>query len=160
MGLAIVLCLAGCVTARGDLTRVNNGKPDLPAIRLQQYGYMVGKWMGEATTDDGLFRRELVEHNADGTYRDTFRTYHKDGSYEESVEVGEWGISGNIYFTLMKGWMVDGEFRPSDAMDPSFDDAYTIIELTDKLIRYKSVETGDEYVDHKVDADYILPEKP
>lgn len=76
------------------------------------------------------------------------------------MEVCEWGISGDINFTLTKGWLHDGEFVPTDPSDPNYSDAYVITELTDKLFKYRHVETQTEFTDHKVSDDYVLPERP
>lgn len=114
---------------------------------------MVGKWLGEARTDDDKLRLTLVERSANGTYRITFRTY--DGNdYEESVEVGLWGLSGPVYFTIMRGWMTGGGFAPADTTQAYFYDAYEVISLDQVSFDYRSLETGNRFGVQRVGNDF------
>ncbi len=158
-GAATLLALAGCVSAPAGKT-LDLAKPITTASQQQRHDYLVGAWLEESRNSEGELQRELAEHSADGKCKETFRIYHKDGSYDEDVEVCEWGISGDIYFTLTKGWLHDGQFAPADPTDPNYSDAYVITELTDTLFKYRHVETRNEFTDHKVPDDYVLPEKP
>src|SRR5690606_40558773 len=56
----------------------------------------------------------LPIYQADGTYQLTVRDYSLDGSYLQQVEVGQWGISGPVYFTIMKGWQDGPRFKPAN----------------------------------------------
>lgn len=114
---------------------------------------MVGKWLGEIRTEDGKLRVTLSERSENGTYRITFRNY--DGSrYDESIEVGLWGISGPVYFTIMRGWMTGGEFKPADTTQAYFYDAYSIISLDERSFEYESVETTTRYSVRRVGNDF------
>ncbi len=153
--LSAVVVMAGCTMATtatepGDVIDAH-AKPS--ASEQERRDLMVGKWLGEAPMDGGRSRVALAERNNNGTYRITFRMY--DGaSYEESVEVGLWGIAGPTYFTLMRGWMVDGEFRPSDASQAYYSDAYRIDQLDATTFAYRSVKTGTRYVNRRVGDDF------
>ena len=159
IGSSALLALVGCVSAPGGRP-LDLAKPVTSASQQQRHDYLVGTWLEESVNSEGEVQRELAQHGADGRCQETFRIYHKDGSYDDDVEVCEWGISGNIYFTLTKGWLRDGEFAPADPSDPNFSDAYVITELTPTLFKYRHVETQSEFTDHKVADDYVLPEKP
>ena len=114
---------------------------------------MVGKWLGESGSDDEKLRLTLVERRENGTYTLTFRTY-EGRNYEEAVEVGLWGISGPVYFTIMRGWMTAGRFSPSDTTRAYYYDAYKIIRLDNTAFEYQSVETGNRFVNRRVGDDF------
>src|SRR3546814_1959176 len=79
----------------------------------------VGRWYGEEPEPGGITRRWVVDAFPDGVFRITFRFYDADGSYREQVEVGEWGISGPVYFLSTKGWVDDGTFLKADTRNRS-----------------------------------------
>ena len=114
---------------------------------------MIGKWLGESKTTDGELRLALVERRENGTHSITFRLY--DGSsYEESVEVGLWGMSGGVYFTIMRGWMTGGRFEPSDSTRAYYYDAYEIVRLDGTTFEYRSMETGNRFANRRVGDDF------
>ena len=115
---------------------------------------MVGKWLGESKNRKGNLRLSLIERNENGTYRITFRMYQDDRDYEESVEVGLWGISGQTYFTIMRGWMIDGKFEPSDSTRAYYYDAYRISSLSAVSFEYESLETGNRFSNRRVGDDF------
>ena len=146
----VVLLTAGCATSAGPASM-----PDTKAWSTdaqQQRDLMVGKWLGEVSGNDGL-RLTLIERNDNGTYRLTFRTY-KGNDYEESVEVGLWGISGSIYFTVMRGWIIDGEFVPADSTRAYFYDAYKVSNLDATSFEFKSLDSDNRYTNRRVGDDF------
>jgi len=86
------------------------------------------------------------------------RTYNQNGGYRDHVEVGDWGISGNIYFTTVRGMIKNGGFYRVNKIDPYGHDAYKIIRLTKNRFEYEHVSTGNRYVLTKADADFQLPD--
>src|SRR3546814_1723567 len=70
-------------------------------------------------------------------FRITFRFYDADGSYREQVEVGEWGISGPVYFLSTKGWVDDGTFLKADTRNGELYDAYKILKLNAGIFEYE-----------------------
>lgn len=149
--LLLVMACAGCA--------IQPSVPPAGAVKAwsadsqHDRNLMVGKWLGEATSDDGELRVTLSERSENGTYRITFRNY-EGGKYEESIEVGLWGISGPVYFTIMRGWMTAGEFRPADTTQAYYYDAYRIISLDEKSFEYVSVETADRFSVRRVGNDF------
>jgi|SRR5579859_3373375 len=159
---ASIICIIGLLCSTGCALQANQPpvigiEPATDSASLQRRQFMVGTWLEESALADGTSRRELVDRNVDGHYRMQFRTYNKDGTHEDQIEVGEWGISGNIYFTITKGWMIDGVLMSSDLTEPDYYDAYTIIKLTADEFTYKSVVIPDVYTARRVDPAYQLP---
>jgi hypothetical protein len=65
-----------------------------------------------------------------------------------------WGVSGPIYFSIMKGWIKNSNFFPSDPRNPAYYDAYEIIEIDQKKFKYRSFDTGMIFEVKKVDDSF------
>src|SRR3546814_19883105 len=91
-------------------------------------------------------------------FRITFRFYDADGSYREQVEVGEWGISGPVYFLPTKGWVDDGTFLKADTRNGELYDAYKILKLNAGIFEYEHFVNGQRYRIRKVATGIALPE--
>ena len=160
--LIAVVAFSGCASFQ-DVTRspvptINYFKPKLPGSAEIRRRIMIGKWFGEALTKDGGQRKWLTERHSDGTYMITFRKYGKNGSYEETREIGLWGIAGDIYFSIMKGWVKNNQIVPSDPENPYYYDAYKIIRLDMDYFEYKGVDDDERYILRKVKKDFQFPD--
>ncbi len=118
----------------------------------------VGRWYGEDRRGDALTRAWVVDAFADGVFRITFRFYETDGSYREQIEVGEWGISGPVYFLSTKGWVDDGMFLKADTSNGQLYDAYKILKLEQQVFEYQHYVNGNRYQVRRVDTGFTLPE--
>lgn len=118
----------------------------------------VGRWYGEDQQASGAPRRWLVDAFPDGVFRITFRFYDDDGSYHEQIEVGEWGISGPIYFLSTKGWVDNNTFVKADTSNAQLYDAYKIIKLEPAVFRYEHYVNGKRYEVRRVDNGFVLPD--
>lgn len=152
----VLLMTAGCASTLTPVA-VSPSKPDLPESKLDQHAMMIGAWRGEAPLKEGGTKKWLVQRSADGTYQIAFLIESTDGEIERSQEVGFWGVSGPIYFTIMKGWVTDGEFRPSDPTNAYFYDAYQIVSMTPDRFEYQSYASGSRYLLERV-PDGFSPE--
>jgi hypothetical protein len=142
--------VVGC-SAKG----VHVFKPESEAAHVRR-DVMVGRWFGESTTKDGGTIQHIVHRREDGTYQVWFRLREAGGRLWQQSEIGLWGVSGSIYFTITRGWVGKDEVRPVDASDATFYDAYEIVG-SDGELRYRSVELGDEYVVRRVPETFFFP---
>ena len=117
---------------------------------------MVGRWYGNQPTTDGGRKEWVVERDVRGTYEIRFLIREKDGAVEESTEIGEWGISGGVYFSIFKGWVQDGKIKASDPTDPFSYDAYKIISLKSKAFTYESFISGEKFTVINVSDNFSL----
>ena len=97
---------------------------------------LIDRWEGEIFTKDGDKRSWVMERFPDGTYRVSFRVVSPGNKEIQQVEVGLWGISGGVYFTLTRGVLENDQVVPADTTDPTLYDAYRIISLTDQTFEY------------------------
>lgn len=118
----------------------------------------VGRWYGEQPQATGVTKRWLLDAFPDGVFRITFRFYDEDGSFREQVEVGEWGMSGPVYFLSTKGWVDDGLFLKADTRNGELYDAYKILKLDAAVFEYEHYVNGNRYRIRKVDTGFALPE--
>ncbi len=122
-----------------------------------QRALLVGSWFGDAATNDGGRRLQLTQRAPDGTYKVTFRLIDATGEVLEETEVGFWGVSGSVYFTIMRGTLEEGRIVEADPTDPIFNDAYHILELTQERFRYRSLQTTNEFSLSRVADTFSLP---
>lgn len=119
---------------------------------------LVGRWYGEQERAGGRMKRWTVDAFPDGVFRITFRFYEADGAYREQVEVGEWAISGPVYFLSTKGWVDGDTFLKADTTNSDLYDAYRIISLEPKLFEYEHFVSGNRYQVRRVNSSFVLPE--
>lgn len=152
--VAVVLIFSfGCSKTQ----TVPNEKPFYDAGTEQSREWMIGNWLGQAKLDSGRERKWLVERAVDGTFKVSFRDYSEEG-YEESVEVGYWGIEQDIYFTITKGWLDGDTFTPADPTSHYYYDAYKVLYLDSSAFEYVSKGTKGRFKLKRVDDSYQLPE--
>lgn len=159
--LAVLGCLVvSAASAQVDTSgrAVKSGPSEAPASQEYLRSKLLGKWFGSQPTTDGGNKTWTILRRNDGRYEVTFRIYQADGASYDLEEVGFWGVSGPVYFTIFVGQEEEGSFVPSDPADASNYDAYRIIELTSERFEYEHFVTGDRYVVKKVDDDFQLPQ--
>jgi hypothetical protein len=156
----VFMCIAGCcpLNTKSSFSSIPLSRPASSQAAQERRSAMIGKWFGLAALDDGRLRAYIIEHHADGTFKIHFRTYTRDNKYEDQIEIGVWGVSGNIHFTITQGWLVDSTVSPVDPADASFYDAYEIIKLTKDELEYKAVYADVVFAVRRVPASFELPE--
>ncbi len=131
-------------------TKIEAIKPDPTISQVERWRLMTGKWFGSQPTKDGKTLKWIVDRSEDGTYQIRFREYKSDGSFKENIEVGEWGVSGPIYFSVYKGRVDNGQLRRVNPTDPYNRDAYKITTLNDNIFVYESLEVPNRYTVKRV----------
>ena len=136
--------------------RVYGNAPELSTKQLVDWKNKCGQWYSKTTSNDNEIREELSTIYEDGTFSILFKETNKDGSVKFHKELGEWGISGNIYFTIIKSVIENGVQEEVDPLSPYYRDAYVIKNLTDKKCTYQHITTKDTYTETKVDKKFEL----
>lgn len=150
--VALLLAASGCAMRPAiDATK----QPNMP--QEIQRSLLVGKWFGDAETKEGGRRLQITYRAPDGTYKVTFRFFEPSGQMWEQSEVGFWGVSGGVYFTITKGWLDGEQFSEADPTDASLNDAYQILELTQEQFRYRALQSGNEYSLSRVVDSFQFP---
>lgn len=157
MALVLFMWTYQARAAVGDAVIATGQAEETLAMAKSPREVFVGRWYGEDRKGDAVTKRWLVEAFPDGVFRITFRFYEEDG-YREQVEVGEWGISGPVYFLSTKGWVDDGMFLKADTRNAQLYDAYKILKLEQQVFEYEHFVNGNRYSVRRVDTGFELPE--
>lgn len=144
--------------AVGDATTATIGASQAVERATNPREVLVGRWYGEQQRAGGAMKRWVVEAFPDGVFRITFRFYEADGNYSDQIEVGEWAISGPVYFLSTKGWIEGDTFLKADTSSADLYDAYRIIKLGPKLFEYQHFVNGSRYQVRRVSSSFTLPE--
>jgi hypothetical protein len=131
-----------------------------PQARRQQ---LVGRWYGESKTADGRRLRWLTERDAGGTYRTQYFMTPPDGSNSnelESIELGQWGISGSVLFTIQRLWIKGEETQRADPANAYTYDAYDLLSINERTVEYASVASAKLFVVRRVAIDFELKRAP
>ena len=153
----LVIFLSSCATT--DNFNIVINKPPLSQSEEERWRLLVGKWYGNTLSESGVRREIITVRLDDGTYKIRFRISDQMQVVEERTEVGRWGISGPIYFTIYFGWIEGDEFYPSDSLAPYNQDAYRIIMLNDEIFEYEHVVVQAKFVAKKVPMDFEFPKE-
>jgi len=124
---------------------------------VNQRELLIGNWVGEAPLRGGGSNAWITHLLADGTYKIDFKSIDASGDSSAHSETGIWGVSGGIYFTAVRGFIVDGAAEPADTSDPALYDTYKIISLSHDSFEYKSISTGDHFWSHRQPANNSFP---
>lgn len=146
--IVLYVCVVMTSCAWNDAARspdVALAKPGTPEQTAERRRLLTGCWVGAAQIRGGGQRVWLVQREADGKFRIDFRTEVDNAEAEVTTEVGMWGVSGEVYFTITRGWLTPNGPQASDLSDPYFYDAYLIEALDAQQFIYRHVETGYSY---------------
>ncbi len=125
-----------------------------PAARREA---LTGRWFGETSMPDGQVLRWVTDRDVNGTYRTQYHATRSNGETEESVEMGQWGLSGGVYFTLQRAWIRNGENLRADPANVYSSDAYDLLSINDRTIDYRSVGSGKRFTAKRVGPEFRLP---
>ena len=145
----VLFILAGCSTSSGN--KAPAGENFAPR-RVEFLGY----WIGEMPTKDGKFLRWLVERRVDGAFtlthviKESSSDPRKFDPENAKFELGNWGVSGDVYFTATRQYYEKKKISNFDTSDPGLYDAYKIVSFDGKTFVYRSLETGEEFTVKKV----------
>jgi hypothetical protein len=131
---------------------------DLAPEETERYReLLIGKWYREQPRSDGTTVRSLSTMNSDGMERIEFQIIYKDGTISESLEVLNWGVSGDIYFTILRELVFDGEPEDVSPERPGNYLAYRVLKLTEEEFEYQTIVTGNVFQARRVAGDFELP---
>jgi hypothetical protein len=152
-----ILGTGGCATTGTSAVAVVGMKPDATQHQKERWELMVGHWYGDQPRKDGGRHQWLVVRSPYGWYKIDFVETGPNGKVDQRTEIGEWGLSGPVYFTSYRGWIEGSVLHGVGSSNPSYYDAYRILRLDKNKLEYKSFATGDHYVVKRVAPDFKIP---
>jgi len=108
---------------------------------------LIGTWYRSDIDDQGLPTSEYAQLTDDGSFEFSFVTHNCQGDIlEELIELGDWGIVGDIHFTITKSEFVEGDHYAADLTDEDNYQAYRVLQLTNQIFEYQHLITKEVYI--------------
>lgn len=112
---------------------------------------LFGRWYRNDTNTNDLKIVEYAELNADGSFEFTFvSTEQETNITEQIIELGDWGLVGNIHFTITKSELVDQQLYAADLNDSDNYQAYEVLKLDHQTFEYQHIETKEIFKMRKI----------
>ena len=112
---------------------------------------LFGRWYRNDIDEQGQQIVEYAELSADGSFEFTFvSTNPKTNVTEQVIELGDWGLVGNVHFTITKSELIEQELYAADLNDSNNYQAYTIFQLNHQVFEYQHIETKEIFMMRKV----------
>ena len=112
---------------------------------------LFGRWYRNDIDPQGRQIVEYAELSADGSFEFTFvSTEQETNITEQTVELGDWGLVGNVHFTTTKSELIDQQLYAADLNDSENYQAYTILKLNHHTFEYQHIETKEIFMMRKI----------
>jgi len=101
---------------------------------------LIGQWYRTDTDKQGSLLTEYATISADGSYEFSFIEHDSDGKVtEQIIELGDWGLVGDIHFTIAKSEFINEQHMAADLANPDNYHAYNVLRLDHKIFEYQHV---------------------
>jgi hypothetical protein len=112
---------------------------------------LIGQWYRIGLDEYGHQISEYAEIAADGSYEFTFSTLDEKGNViEQSIELGDWGLVGDIHFTFTKSELIDNELFSANLANSDNYHAYRVLQLNSQVFEYQHVVTNEVFIMRRV----------
>lgn len=108
---------------------------------------LIGSWYRNSIDDQNHHTSEYAKLSTDGSFEFSFVTHNNQGDIiEEIIELGDWGLVGDIHFTMTKSEFIDGDHYAADLADEDNYQAYKVLQLTNQKFEYQHLLTKEVYI--------------
>lgn len=112
---------------------------------------LFGCWYRKDIDEQGQQVVEYAELSADGSFEFTFvSTEQETNVTEQVIELGDWGLVGNVHFTITKTELIDQQLYAADLNDSNNYQAYNVLQLNHQFFEYQHIETKEVFMMRKV----------
>lgn len=116
---------------------------------------LFGRWFREEIGEPNKKFIEYAQLSADGSFEFTFVTLQvnvgeADRVVEQITELGDWGLVGNIHFTITKNEVVDEQLYAADLNDSNNYHAYRVLQLNHQIFEYQHISTNEIFIMRKI----------
>lgn len=112
---------------------------------------LFGRWYRNDISDKGFQVVEYAELSADGSFEFTFVSFNRQGEISEQiVELGDWGLVGDVHFTLTKSEIIDQQHYAADLNNSDNYHAYRILQLNHQVFQYQHIVTDEIFIMRRV----------
>lgn len=112
---------------------------------------LIGRWYGGSSDIPENCFSEYAEIAEDGSFEFTFISLDEQGKeLEKIIELGDWGLVGDIHFTITKSEIVDNNHYAADLADEDNYHAYRVLQLNSQIFEYQHVITKEVFILRRV----------
>lgn len=116
---------------------------------------LFGRWFREEKIGTNKKVVEYALLSADGSYEFTFVTIQTDMSeadkiIEQVTELGDWGLVGDIHFTITKDEIVGKQLYAADLNNSNNYHAYKVLQLDHHVFEYQHITTNEIFIMRKI----------
>jgi hypothetical protein len=112
---------------------------------------LFGRWYRKDIDEQGQQVVEYAELSADGSFEFTFvSTEQETNITKQVIELGDWGVVGNVHFTITKSELIDQQLYAADLNDSNNYQAYKVLQLNHLIFEYQHIETKEIFMMRKV----------
>ncbi|MBL4822833.1 MAG: hypothetical protein JKX90_04825 [Colwellia sp.] len=112
---------------------------------------LFGRWYRNDIDAQGRQLVEYAELSADGSFEFTFvSTEQETNVSEQIIELGDWGLVGDVHFTITKSELIEQQLYAADLNDSDNYQAYNIIQLDHQIFKYQHIETKEIFMMRKI----------
>ena len=112
---------------------------------------LFGSWYRTDVDESGCVHTEYAQVLEDGSYEFSFSVHDVNGELiQQSVELGDWGLVGDIHFTIAKAEYIDDEAYATDLNDADNYHAYKVLELDGQSFKYQHIVSQEVFILRKV----------
>jgi hypothetical protein len=112
---------------------------------------LFGRWYRKDIDEQGQQVVEYAELSADGSFEFTFvSTEQETNITKQVIELGDWGVVGNVHFTITKSELIDQRLYAADLNDSNNYQAYKVLQLNNLIFEYQHIETKEIFMMRKV----------
>ena len=108
---------------------------------------LVGNWFRSDVQPNGDIHTEMAQLSIDGEYEFSFVVYDKDNNLiQQNIELGDWGLVGDIHFTIAKAEVIDDETLPMDMADKNNYHAYQVLKIDAREFKYQHIVSKEVFI--------------
>lgn len=112
---------------------------------------LLGYWYRGDSDNDGSQITEFARIESNGSFEFVFTQYNQAGEViEEITELGDWGIVGDIHFTITQGELIDEVHYNADMEDEENYQAYKVLTLNSHIFKYQHIITKEVFILRRV----------
>ena len=124
-------------------------------MTLYERELLLGQWFRQEIDEHGNQFIEIADFTLDGTFQFCFTTQSKQGDVIEKVtELGDWGLVGDIHFTITKNEVIEDDIYAADLDNAQNYQAYKVVALTAEYFQYQHVVSNESYTLRRI-SDFI-----
>jgi hypothetical protein len=113
---------------------------------------ITGYWYGSSVIPEQKLNRKWIVHlEVSGKFKIFFKEYNKKQLLKSWTESGTWDLRGTIHSTTIhRIVMGDGSVVTPDTPDGVFYDEYEVLEINDKILKYRNIKNDVVYTVKRV----------